>query len=188
MSRKTKIYALQKKRWKDRKTYCISIMGGKCQKCGYNKCEAALEFHHIDPTNKEMNFSKMRLVSHQRMIEELKKCILLCSNCHRETHHPNNNEIVTEFSVNNQIEPGKLISSGTCLNCQSPVYSTKFCSVDCHHEFMRKKIPSKEELEPLISTMSFVDIGKKYGVTDNAVRKWAKSYGLPFRKKDITNL
>jgi hypothetical protein len=186
MPNKAKIYAAQKKRWKNRKTYCISIMGGKCQKCGYNKCEAALEFHHLDPKTKEMNFSKMRLVSHIKMIEELKKCILLCANCHRETHNPENNgEILTEFSVNNETKSGKLVSSGKCLHCLSPVYNTKFCSVNCHRMHIRKAIPSKEELYPLLLSMTFVDIGKKYGVTDNAVRKWAKAYGLPFRKKDI---
>lgn len=44
---------------------------------------------------------------------------------------------------------------------------------------------SKEELEKLIYIKSFVEIGKKYNVTDNAVRKWCKSYGLPFRYGEL---
>lgn len=45
--------------------------------------------------------------------------------------------------------------------------------------------PDKNELFELISTKSFLQIGKEYGVSDNAVRKWCKSYDLPYRKKDI---
>lgn len=45
--------------------------------------------------------------------------------------------------------------------------------------------PSKEILSNLIQNHSFVEIGKIYGVSDNAVRKWCKTYELPFRKADI---
>ena len=38
--------------------------------------------------------------------------------------------------------------------------------------------PSKEELQNLRSTLNWCAIGRKYGVSDNAVRKWAKRYGL----------
>ena len=47
------------------------------------------------------------------------------------------------------------------------------------------KPATKEELKKLIREKSFVDIGKQYNVTDNAIRKWCASYGLPTRKKDI---
>ena len=64
-------------------------MGGKCCRCGYNKCEAALELHHVDPTTKDADTTKnLRLISDEvRVNEELDKCILLCSNCHREEHY-----------------------------------------------------------------------------------------------------
>lgn len=59
--------------------------GGKCVRCGYNKCLKALEFHHIDPSQKDFTISNdhFRL---QEAIEESKKCILICSNCHKEFH------------------------------------------------------------------------------------------------------
>ena len=59
--------------------------GGKCERCGYNKCLKALEFHHIDPTQKDFTISN----DHFKLkdaVEESKKCILLCANCHRELH------------------------------------------------------------------------------------------------------
>ena len=52
----------------------------------------------------------------------------------------------------------------------------------------RRKVkdrPSKDTLANLIQNHSFVQIGRIYGVSDNAIRKWCKSYGLPFRKSDI---
>ena len=53
--------------------------------------------------------------------------------------------------------------------------------------FKQRKVkrPSKEELLFLIKNKTFTQIGKDYGVSDNAIRKWCKSYGLPYKKKDI---
>ena len=59
--------------------------GGKCVRCGYNKCLKALEFHHIDPSKKDFTISN----DHFKLleaVEETKKCILICSNCHKEFH------------------------------------------------------------------------------------------------------
>ncbi len=63
----------------------VEYKGGKCQKCNYNKCIGALEFHHLDPEAKEFSLSGTS-ISFERAKPELDKCILLCSNCHRETH------------------------------------------------------------------------------------------------------
>lgn len=63
------------------------LAGGCCKVCGYNKCGDALEFHHIDPTKKLFRISAAVSESiTPRLLEEINKCILLCSNCHREYH------------------------------------------------------------------------------------------------------
>ena len=74
------------------KQMCVNYKGGKCFSCGYNKCLAALEFHHINPNEKEFNIGTKlkRLDSFDDIKSELDKCILLCSNCHRELHNDNN--------------------------------------------------------------------------------------------------
>ena len=59
--------------------------GGKCIRCGYNKCIKALEFHHLDPTQKDFTISNDRFKL-QDAVAESKKCILICSNCHKELH------------------------------------------------------------------------------------------------------
>ena len=61
----------------------VNAFGGKCIICGYSKCIRALDFHHIDPTTKELNLS-LKGLSRSRVFREAEKCVLLCSNCHRE--------------------------------------------------------------------------------------------------------
>ena len=60
--------------------------GGKCEKCGYDKCQRALEFHHLDPNVKDFGISSILTKSFTSLVEESDKCILLCSNCHAEEH------------------------------------------------------------------------------------------------------
>lgn len=69
------------------KKMAIEYKGGKCIRCGYNKYYGALEFHHLDPIKKEFTIAKARYSSFdKKMKNELDKCVLLCSNCHREEH------------------------------------------------------------------------------------------------------
>jgi hypothetical protein len=58
-----------------------------CSKCGEND-HACLEFHHRDPSQKEIEISKAvsYVWSDERLEEEIKKCDILCSNCHRKLH------------------------------------------------------------------------------------------------------
>ena len=67
--------------------------------------------------------------------------------------------------------------------------------IDCWRELNNKFIkntnierPSRETLKNQIRINSFVDIGKEYGVSDNAVRKWCKFYNLPYHSYDIHSL
>jgi hypothetical protein len=75
------------KRRRKLKQTLVEYKGGKCEKCGYDKCVAALDFHHLDINEKQFNISKKGLtLSVEKMKKEVDKCILLCANCHRETH------------------------------------------------------------------------------------------------------
>ena len=69
------------------KKQMVDYKGGCCQICGYDKYMGALEFHHIDPTQKDFNLSRMKQYTFDiKVTNELDKCILVCSNCHREIH------------------------------------------------------------------------------------------------------
>lgn len=71
----------------------VEYKGGRCVRCGYNRSLAALEFHHLDPSEKDINISKKRFLDLERLKPELDKCILVCSNCHKEIHYGTSTEI-----------------------------------------------------------------------------------------------
>lgn len=59
-----------------------------CSRCGYNRCGAALDFHHLDPSKKERRIQARDWKFNSPSLQaEIAKCILLCKNCHFEEHH-----------------------------------------------------------------------------------------------------
>lgn len=70
---------------KNIKMKMVDYKGGRCLICGYKKCIDALEFHHINPDDKDFNISG-GTKSFDYLKSELDKCILVCANCHREIH------------------------------------------------------------------------------------------------------
>ena len=81
--------AIDRDRQQRIKAALVQTAGGKCTRCGYSRCLAALEFHHRDPTQKDPSLFRNK---HRRariddaVRAELEKCDLVCSNCHRELH------------------------------------------------------------------------------------------------------
>lgn len=69
------------------KQMAVEYKGSKCVCCGYNKYIGALEFHHTDPDGKDFAISANGTCrSWDKIKEEIDKCILVCSNCHKEIH------------------------------------------------------------------------------------------------------
>ena len=79
-------YKKLKQHRRNKKILASLYLGGECKKCGYNKSYSALDFHHRIPSEKEMTISKCISLSWDKIKAEIKKCDLLCSNCHREEH------------------------------------------------------------------------------------------------------
>lgn len=79
-------------RWIKRKIDAITYKGSKCQDCSINYPEypyAVFEFHHRKPSEKDVDWSTLKLRSDKAIKHELDKCDLLCANCHRIRHHNN---------------------------------------------------------------------------------------------------
>jgi 5-methylcytosine-specific restriction endonuclease McrA len=70
-----------------KKLWALNYLGNKCSVCGYDKCLQALEFHHKMAKDKEFQLSKYTHCSYKVLKDELDKCTLVCSNCHREIHY-----------------------------------------------------------------------------------------------------
>lgn len=79
----------RKLRGNERKEILIKEFGGKCIICGYNKCPRAMTFHHIDSKDKKFTLDVQNLSQKtwENIVEEAKKCQLLCFNCHMELHY-----------------------------------------------------------------------------------------------------
>lgn len=90
LKHQTNTYHSQTLRALIRKLELIETMGGGCLKCGYNKNVSALHFHHKDFTEKLFKLD-VRVLSNKRweaILDEAKKCEILCANCHAEEHNP----------------------------------------------------------------------------------------------------
>jgi len=175
-------YEYQKLRGLKRKLELIKLKGGKCEKCGYSKNIAAFDFHHIDPNEKEFKLDVRKLANTKmsKLIEEVSKCNLLCSNCHRETHHPNLNindlDKMLE-NINEKVISIRTINKPKCIDCGIEInYGYNRCK-KCNSISQRKVVrPDYELLLKEINETNYVSVGKKYGVSDNTIRKWVKYY------------
>lgn len=166
------------------KIKCVEYKGGCCSICGYNKCLSSLDFHHLDKTKKEFAISANgNCRAWEKFKTELDKCIILCKNCHSEIHSQEYDNVKKEKRerIGDELEvekPKVKKKYQNCIICKKENISNKlYCSVECSGKSRRKvERPSLEQLNKDLEEMSIVKIGKKYGVSDNAIRKWLKAY------------
>ena len=187
---------------KRRRIDLIQVLGGKCCICGYDKCNAALEFHHVNPKTKLFGISQTGALTYSlsKQLAEVKKCVLVCANCHREIHYDGlaipkewknfYNEVIADKLMNSlyRHEDFKDLPLNKCPVCGKIIRDGEtYCSQECVHKAQRivQERPDRNSLKEMIRTMPFTTIGSKYGVTDNAIRKWCDDYGLPRKKKEI---
>jgi len=133
--KKCRSEAVQRRREK-LKEKAVEYKGSCCEKCGYSKCISALEFHHLDPAQKDFGISAYGHTYAWKKIKlELDKCILICANCHREAHDKKSLRI-------------KKIVSKTCPICSKNFEdggSNKkvYCSSKCSNK--RKNLSRKKK-------------------------------------------
>lgn len=178
MSNNPNSYENQKLRGLKRKYEYVLKRGGKCEICGYDKNLAVLEFHHRDPNNKEyqVDMRKFSNTNLDKLEEELEKCDLLCSNCHREQHHPdlcmeNIPEIIKDAknkkSFSNNKETGQI-----CPVCgkRFPKATGKiYCSSECR--WKDKNYPSIEEVNEQYNILkSWEKVAQHFGLTRKIIQ------------------
>ena len=152
------------------RNYLLDKVGHKCQKCGWSErhpitLRIPLEVHHVDGDYRNCQEENLEV---------------LCPNCHSLT--PN-------FGSLNREGRGEMDSQKNyCMDCGIPITRSALRCRECEMKNrIQEKPATREELKSLIRTVSFVEIGRRYNVSDNAIRKWCIGYGLPTRKKDINN-
>lgn len=81
-------YSAQKKRGLERKLFFVAKLGGKCSVCGYSTNLSGLAFHHLHGKEFQLDARSLSNRKIEPILNEIEKCILLCHNCHAETHNP----------------------------------------------------------------------------------------------------
>ena len=156
------------KEWrKNTKLKLITCMGSKCQICNYNKSQNALEFHHINPDEKDFSISSVRAnpTSWKTISIELQKCILLCSNCHKEVHEgitslPQTYQIFDESLLTEHSHLLKETKTTYCPVCNKIKENRNItCSIECGSK--RKNSINWESIDLL----DLIDVQKKTKVS-----------------------
>lgn len=151
--------------------YLITKANNACELCGWNKKNLStnkipLEIHHTDGNYLNNQIDNLQV---------------LCPNCHALT--PNYR------SLNKTSRQRTTLHKNYCIDCGVAISASAIrctcCSGKHQTELLHEKIINRDELKQLIRTQTFVQIGKDYGVTDNAIRKWCIGYNLPSKKRDI---
>lgn len=148
MSNNTK---LKRKKSKEK---AIEYKGGYCNRCGYNKNIATLDFHHLDPNVKDKNLANILVNTDKNKIyNEIDKCVLLCSNCHREEHQRIDDRIELENNFkpfqldnfSNFILTGKNTGKTSCYRCDIVITEENLASKK--HYPLCKSCNSKRAVE-----------------------------------------
>lgn len=154
---------------------------------GYNVQEfndgraTAFNFYDKEVFINLINDIKDNLLSFEEIAEKYDLCTSMIYYLNRGDYHTLENESYP-------LRPVKDLKKKYhyCCDCGKEITKGAIRCLECDHLKKRKAArPSREELKQLIYSQSFVSIGRLYGVTDNAVRKWCNIYNLPTKKKEI---
>ena len=126
-----------------------------------------MEINHIDHNKENNSVTNLELLTHS---ENLRKAVL---------HY--GNKLKPRCKQCGRVISSKKENAVYCFEC-AKTHDSSFYKISRSAKYEH---PSKDVLWALIKAKPFVEIGRIYGVTDNAIRRLAKSYGLPFRKRDI---
>lgn len=141
----------------------------KCSICGqepfWNGKELTLTLDHINGINTDDRLENLRWV---------------CPNCDRQ--------LDTFCSKNNRKERINKAKKTYCIDCGKEISHNSQRCMKCEKLRIRKvkNRPSAEELQNILlqNKGNFSKVGKIFGVSDNTIRKWCKSYNLPYHSGD----
>lgn len=148
------------------------VLKNECYQCGntgeWLGVELSLQIHHKNGIKNDNQLSNLEI---------------LCPNCHSITDTYGSKNMDRDMLVKPKIQS---TYDNKCVRCGKLTNNITYCSNYCRSLSDRKVVrPTRSELKQLIRIVSFTAIGKQFGVSDNAIRKWCKAEGLPYRSKDI---
>ncbi len=109
-----------------KKIKAIEMLGGKCQECGEDR-PWVLSFHHKNPDNK-ISIDSIKTYRWSVLKKEIKKCIVLCHNCHREIHKNFNKLTIYDKSKQYKLDYKNI------YKCEICGYDKYIGGLDFHHK------------------------------------------------------
>lgn len=178
------------KRWRTLvRKRALTAFGNKCGLCGYNKCVQALEFHHINPDEKDFNISGYKVASWSAFVDELKKCVLVCANCHREIHNgvSDVNDISTRYDIAYDIWEENNDAYDSCPGCgRLKSIRHNYCSTACRITHTQDNLHIDWSVIDLVNLIemypTYTKIGEIIGVSGVSVRREIVKQGLDVNK------
>lgn len=182
-------YEAVKRYRKKVKGLLVEAFGGECCVCGYSRCSRSLVFHHLDPETKSFGLSRNNRACWAKLVAEARKCVMVCSNCHGEigdalVEIPANAKRFDEGYAQAVSLPIRQYDSCPVCGKQKPVGQTT-CSMRCFAQIREQVNWEAADLKGMIAGgITFIEMGRRLGVTDNAVRKQARKRGLPITVRE----
>lgn len=177
MSRKSE----QVKEWRRRtKQRIIDAFGGACCVCNEALPSAVYDFHHVDGT-KGFGLGNARgsIKSWGKVVEEARKCVMACANCHRLVHSGDKEVPVGARRFDEKYAYYSPVTYPTLRTKEGKKVYQLIIKKHGHKaiKFISKR-PSKERMKALFENNSVVSIGRRFGVSHTTIRRWAKKYKL----------
>lgn len=181
------------KLYKKQKEKARNLLGGRCVVCGYSRNGEVLDFHHLDPEEKGFIVAQNGK-SFENLLLEARKCTILCANCHREYHLGYINDLPRQDYKKIDLhldfikKEKEKIEKVFCKKCGIEIYKYNKTGLCNHCSRKERRVvdrPAPRVVAKEVLETSFVAVGRKYEVSDNAIRKWLRYYGLPTKKKEL---
>ena len=171
-------YADGVRKWRQTtKQRMIDSMGGKCQCCGYNVCPKVLTFHHLNPFEKDLALGDARANPKKwaTIVIELRKCILVCMNCHAEIH-AEVREVPETFERFDEefADYRKVVEEqyDTCSICFQPkLIHQRYCSQKCAQKSRYRFNWDSIDLLAMLKKHPISELEKMFGVSNAAIYK-----------------
>lgn len=156
----------------------VEFMGGKCSHCEGVFHFSAFDFHHLDPSQKDVDPGNLIRIGGKRLYDELAKCILLCANCHRIHHYteanvdtPESIEILPQLTLTHEGETKTLAEWALLKGAKYETFRARKSYGWSDEKIINTPVRNSRRAKDNVRLLT-------YSGRTNSVSGWAREVGL----------